>query len=977
MFLKSLEIFGFKSFPNKTRIEFGEGVTALMGPNGCGKSNVVDAVKWVLGEQSAKTLRAGKMEDVIFNGTENRKPLNVAEVTLTISNESGFLDLDISEIAIKRRVYRSGESEYFINNQPVKLREIRELFWDTGVGKVAYSVMEQGKIDQVLSSKPEDRRYLFEEAAGITRFKVKGQEAERKLERTDENIKRISVVLDEVKRSYDSLKVQAEKTKKYQTLSDKIFEAELDVQLLKLRDANFRLNEKTADAENTKKKIAELNENLSSINNSVTENLDLVNEMQAELSEKQKNIFAIAAEQNTKKESCKIYERQQSELKMKISQLNERKRAVNEKIESLQTDIDEQQSSLRTLEKNVIEIEKNISEFEHTIEIALDKIRANNSSVAANEAKIKELEIKRNENELELHNITEDIVTELDKKLNQSGYSSKERADCETEVFNVLGKLKIVISGRKNLFNDAKNFDAANSELHEKIQTSFEEIETLVNSLNEKMQEYKKMSFSFIDEFLSPEGIITKKRTIDKLIRENKTQVENLRAAIAGLHSENAMLDKKIAEYNSTLTSLSVNKTKAVTQADACKQQMSIFKRELVSQENGLHEIENDIFLEEKNFEENEGIVLDLQGEINALEKQGQKLTEELKKLEDAITLRSSNLASKKDKITSLTENIGKQQAMLEKHLTAVDFIKDDIENIKNAFRENYSVDLMEHEERMFKIKENPQDLKNDSVRLKQELKNLGTVNHMAIEEFAEVKERYDFLNTQITDLQKARDDLKRITDEIRAESTEIFLDTYQKIKRNFHNMFRRLFGGGKAEIKLEDPKNVLESGIDIFAQPPGKRLESIGLLSGGERSMTAVALLFATYMVKPSPFCFLDEIDAALDEQNVIRFTTTLKEFASMSQYIVITHNKRTVLGSNTMLGVTMGESGVSTLVSIKLQGDEKQIDEQHRVEADLENFVEEDVPTEEGIYVPERPPKRTGSSASAESVPETEPTT
>jgi len=643
----------------------------------------------------------------------------------------------------------------------------------------------------------------------------------------------------------------------------------------------------------------------------------------------------------------------------------------------LQTDIDEQQSSLRTLEKNVIEIEKNISEFEHTIEIALDKIRANNSSVAANEAKIKELEIKRNENELELHNITEDIVTELDKKLNQSGYSSKERADCETEVFNVLGKLKIVISGRKNLFNDAKNFDAANSELHEKIQTSFEEIETLVNSLNEKMQEYKKMSFSFIDEFLSPEGIITKKRTIDKLIRENKTQVENLRAAIAGLHSENVMLDKKIAEYNSTLTSLSVNKTKAVTQADACKQQMSIFKRELVSQENGLHEIENDIFLEEKNFEENEGIVLDLQGEINALEKQGQKLTEELKKLEDAITLRSSDLASKKDKITSLTENIGKQQAMLEKHLTAVDFIKDDIENIKNAFRENYSVDLMEHEERMFKIKENPQDLKNDSVRLKQELKNLGTVNHMAIEEFAEVKERYDFLNTQITDLQKARDDLKRITDEIRAESTEIFLDTYQKIKRNFHNMFRRLFGGGKAEIKLEDPKNVLESGIDIFAQPPGKRLESIGLLSGGERSMTAVALLFATYMVKPSPFCFLDEIDAALDEQNVIRFTTTLKEFASMSQYIVITHNKRTVLGSNTMLGVTMGESGVSTLVSIKLQGDEKQIDEQHRVEADLENFVEEDVPTEEGIYVPERPPKRTGSSASAESVPETEPTT
>lgn len=976
MFLKSLEIFGFKSFPNKTRIEFGEGVTALMGPNGCGKSNVVDAVKWVLGEQSPKTLRAGKMEDVIFNGTENRKPLNVAEVTLTISNESGFLDLDLSEIAIKRRVYRSGESEYFINNQPVKLREIRELFWDTGVGKVAYSVMEQGKIDQVLSSKPEDRRYLFEEAAGITRFKVKGQEAERKLERTDENIKRISVVLDEVKRSYDSLKVQAEKTKKYQALSDKIFEAELDVQLLKLRDSNFRLNEKSEDVENAKKKIAELQENLSNINNSVSENLDLVNEMQAELSEKQKNIFAVAAEQNTKKENCKIYERRQSELKIKISQLNERKRAVNEKIESLNTDIDEQQAALHDLEKNLVNIEKNIAEFKQTIEIAENKIRTNNTSIAANEAKIKALEIKQNENEAALHNITEDIVTELDKKLNQSGYSSKERSDCETEVFTMLDKLKIVITGRKNLCADARNFDGTGAEFTEKIRMSFDEIETLVDALQEKMQEYKKMSFGFIDEFLSPEGIITKKRAIDKLIQENKTQVENFRTAIAELHTENTNLDKKIGEYHTTLTGLSMNKTKAVTQAESCKQQAGIFKRELASQENGLREIENDIFLEQKNFEENENTILDLQGEINILENKGRILTEELKKLEDAITLRSSDLASKKDKITSLTENLGKQQALLEKHLTAVDYIKADIENIKTAFRENYSVDLMEHEERMFKIKENPQELKNDSVRLKQELKNLGTVNHMAIEEFTEVKERYDFLNTQITDLQKARDDLKRITDEIRAESTEIFLDTYQKIKRNFHNMFRRLFGGGKAEIKLEDPKNVLESGIAIFAQPPGKRLENIGLLSGGERSMTAVALLFATYMVKPSPFCFLDEIDAALDEQNVIRFTTTLKEFASMSQYIVITHNKRTVLGANTMLGVTMGESGVSTIVSIKLQGDEKQIDEQQRIETDMENFVEEDVPVEEGIYIPERPPKRTGVSAEpqAETAPSAE---
>lgn len=235
MFLKSLEIFGFKSFADRTRIEFAAGITALLGPNGCGKSNVVDAMKWVLGEQASKTLRAEKMEDVIFNGTESRKALNVAEVTLTISNENGLLNLEVSEIAIKRRLYRSGESEYFINNTPVRLKELRELFWDTGVGKAAYSVMEQGKIDQILSSKPEERRYLFEEAAGITRFKVRRAEAERKLQKTEENMRQVEGVLTEVRRSYDTLKVQAEKTVKHRAFKEAIFEHDLDIQLLRLK----------------------------------------------------------------------------------------------------------------------------------------------------------------------------------------------------------------------------------------------------------------------------------------------------------------------------------------------------------------------------------------------------------------------------------------------------------------------------------------------------------------------------------------------------------------------------------------------------------------------------------------------------------------------------------------------------------------------------------------------------------------------
>jgi chromosome segregation protein len=239
LFLKHLDIFGFKSFADRTQVEFAEGITALLGPNGCGKSNVVDAVKWVLGEQASRSLRAEKMEDVIFNGTEDRKPLNVAEVSLTIANEAGLLPLDMPEIEIKRRLYRSGESEYYINAQPVRLREVRELFWDTGVGKGAYSVMEQGKIDQVLSSKPEERRYLFEEAAGITRYKLRGAEAERNLAKTEENMRQVEGVLGEVKRSYDSLKVQSEKTIKYRVLREEIFNLELDIQLLRLKQFKY------------------------------------------------------------------------------------------------------------------------------------------------------------------------------------------------------------------------------------------------------------------------------------------------------------------------------------------------------------------------------------------------------------------------------------------------------------------------------------------------------------------------------------------------------------------------------------------------------------------------------------------------------------------------------------------------------------------------------------------------------------------
>ena len=318
MFLKTLEIFGFKSFADKVQIEFTDGVAALLGPNGCGKSNVVDAVKWVLGEQSSKSLRAENMQDVIFAGSETRKPLGVAEVTLLVSNQDEVLPLDLPEVSIKRRLYRSGESEYFINNNLVKLREVRELFFDTGIGKSAYSIMEQGKIDQLLSTKPEERRFVFEEAAGITRYRVRGQEAERKLEKTQENMRHIEGILEEVRRSYGSLKAQAEKAEAYRKLREEIFEVELEIQLLRLKGLledkkkrEGRLDEKSRSREEVARAIGAVNE-------AIARQVDVVNSMESQLVESHKKLYQLDMEKNTRENQIRLFRERITELERSI-----------------------------------------------------------------------------------------------------------------------------------------------------------------------------------------------------------------------------------------------------------------------------------------------------------------------------------------------------------------------------------------------------------------------------------------------------------------------------------------------------------------------------------------------------------------------------------------------------------------------------------------------------------------------------------
>jgi len=976
MKIKRVEIRGFKSFPERTIFEFRPGITAVVGPNGCGKSNVVDAVKWVLGEQASKAMRADKMEDVIFNGTESRKPLNVAEVTLTIANENGLLNLEMSEIAIKRRLYRSGESEYYINNAPVKLKDIRELFWDTGVGKAAYSVMEQGKIDQILSSKPEERRYIFEEAAGITRFKVRGAEAERKLEKTEENMRQIEGILGEVKRSYDSLKVQADKTVKYRALRETVFENELDIQLLRLRGFTQDRDRRTSDIEDMRKKRDAIKDEIDAINASLEKNMDVVNSMEEKLIEYQKEIYGLAVEKNEKDKQAKLLVERQNESKSKAAQLEGRKQAVEMRVETLREDADAQDEIVRDLNRRLGEIEKNITAFEENIALAGNRISANDVAAVRQEGEILALDKERLAMEVELQAITEDIVTELDRKLRDAGYSSRARAEAESAVDGIVGQLKVLVAGRRNIFSDfAKLHSPSEADIKrfgEAAVSAFGDLDGLLARLDEAIAAHRRTAPGFIDEFLSPEGIITKKRAIDDKIQQNRSEIAKKRETIAALKAENTDLVAKIDEYRKTLEGLRLNQVQMKTQSGAAEEQGRLIRRELASQEAQLRDLENELFTEQKRLEDIREQIADIESELATIEHRGKTLTAELEKLEGEISSRHSDVAGKQDALKARTAEMGKAQSQLEKLHMDLAMSETEIRNIKENFRESHSRDLMEFEERMFQINTPAGELRERLAAARQSLKDIGSVNLMAVEEFAETKERYDFLNNQIADLQKARDDLRRITEEIRAESTELFLATYNKIKKNFHNMFRRLFGGGRGEIRLVDPANVLESGIDIYAQPPGKKLENISLLSGGEKSMTAVSLLFATYMVKPSPFCLLDEIDAALDEQNVTRFVNALREFANVSQYIVITHNKKTVMGAGTMLGVTMEESGVTKVIAIKLENEADKHNEDNL--PDLENFEDEDVAPEEGVVVPPRPPRRIhAESAEATAAAET----
>lgn len=893
MFLKSLELNGFKSFPDKTRIEFSEGITSLLGPNGCGKSNIVDSIKWVLGAQSKKALRASSMEDVIFKGTDRREALNMAEVTLLIDNSEHHLSTDITELTIRRRLYRSGQSEYFINGEKCLLKNITDLFMDTGVGKASYSIMEQGKIDQILSNKPEDRRYIFEEAAGISRFKHKIQEAQNNIERSNENIEKLEILRDQAKRTYDRTRSQAERAIEWENLRDEAFSVDVDYHLARLlvykKTAEFREGE----LNEAKKESEEIKERLSLFQDDIKESETLVNQERSKL-------FSIQSEISRNEGKLEGLTNTISALDDRYREALINKEERSQRIESIKRDIDSLSFDIERLEESLSESEDILDERESEIAFSENKERALEEERASSIENATKAENRVDEIQCELKALSEELKIEIEALID--GISS---------------------SSDLSLYEKAKSsFQASIKSLTDEIDknSDYIHIKELSDELIKRAEEFFSSVPDIVNKLISPDGFIKTKERIEEMESNLRSESEEKKTLSQDLRARAEKLEEEIHSQEALLSELKVKKVQLEANISALKAQAENLSSQKDAKEN---EYESEI----ERSESYQRSIDDLQEKIRFNENEKERLEaldrdliKNKESLEERIRNKSSLLSEKATQKESLYKALNDAASRAESASLRIQNLEVMEKELFTQFYEKYSRNLGEYLERMRDDLPQEEESKNRLDDLSRKILSLGSINHLAKDEFQKAEDEYQFLSKELDDCYKSKEDMEKILREILDRSIELFAKTYEDIKVNFREMFRRLFGGGRAELSLTDPENILTSGIEISAEPPGKKLTALSLLSGGERTMTAIALLFATYQVKPSPFCLLDEIDAALDARNIGYFLDVLKEFAKTSQFIIITHNKHTVTGGDTMLGVSQQEPGVSKAVSYRI---------------------------------------------------------
>lgn len=978
MHLKNIRAFGFKSFADKIDLEIKKGITAVVGPNGSGKSNIVDAVRWVLGEQSVKSLRGSDtMSDVIFSGSKTRQPQTRAYVSLVFDNSDHYLNSEFSEVEVKRVIYNTGENEYFINNSKVRLKDVTDLFLDTGAGNDSFNIISQGSVSDIINSKPEARRTIFEDAAGVLKYKKRKEVSLKKLEKTKENLARVKLVIEELEKSVTPLKKQSEVAKKFLNLKEELKNIEIALIASDISKINIDYKKIKSEAESLEKELAGMTSKNTEDNTKLEklklENLKLEETITSKNNEYLKlteNLASLEAEKlvtmERKKYDTGSEKLEEISLKLKEEQLAIKKDITTEqaKLEDVISDIKElsiekdkidndiitEKVKKNSLTTNINEHAKEILVLENKIEILEDNIKNNSKMPNAVRSVLNNMRLEGVHNTIGNLIETENMyATAIDTALGSAAnflVTENEKATRECIDFlksNHLGRatffpLNIIkaksipdkdinlIRNEKGIIDIASKLVKYDKEYDDIIKNQLGNVLVVdnIDTLNKvgKILDYRYRIVSLDGEILYSGGSITggsikqNNNGLNDKLRLNELQ-EKLE--LTKLELEN--LNKEYREFSRSFEELEKNSE------DKSKQLISL-NEILNSRTNKIRGLEDALNKKELEIKGNEDIgdnkldkkLVSILEEASAVAGEKEILASELenlKKEKSELALEINEVESKYHKANvaynSIQNNLKEKEVKLGKYDVKLD-------NLLLELSESYSI-TYEYATSNFEL-DLPEDIARTKVdSLKKDIMKLGEVNIGAIAEFERVNERYEFLLKQSSDLEESSKELNNIIDEMDKIMIERFKNTFDKISTEFNLVFKKLFKGGRGALKLTNPNDLLNTGIDIEAEPPGKKLNSIGLLSGGEKTLTAIAVLFAILNVKPSPFCILDEIEAALDEANVDTFGKYLQEKKDSSQFILITHKKRTMEYADVLYGITMQESGVSKIVSVNLE--------------------------------------------------------
>ena len=787
---------------------------------------------------------------------------------------------------------------------------------DTGVGKSAYSILEQGKIDQILSNKPEDRRYIFEEAAGISRYKAKCIEAQNRIARADEHIAQLMTTVAETKRTYDRTRNQAAKAMQWEELSQRAFDLDVDSSLVRL-DTLLKLKDvreqKKVEAE---RRMQDLKAKLSSFDDDIVQSSEQVDSVRDEVRALELKIASNEATIQGLSDTISTLEDNYRSYIENMNSSEDRCKAIASEIERYKSERMESEDQLALYQESLEEKEGQLKYTQNQLDKSQKEIEELNRIIVKTEDENSKLDHELLSLSEELKDVIEELIAEVDEKTGAE-YSFQRREKANQSLIDSIHSISSSIRRRLEFIDSIANGVEYSKEIARK---DYEKILADIDKLLSLFSEYKSSIPPVVDTLLSPEGLMSKKRSVEAREKEARDEIEKNKAIIANGRTDIGMRQLDIQTFQSNIASIKEHIGSLRSYVDSERDKLKSYDRQILQKELDLED-------ERKKSETARVRVKEIGDRIKAKDDEKSTLVAQIKKLsaerEDAngkLSEKFNALANKRKEKDDAYKAMNDAQHEVEAQAMYITNTENSIKDVFTNFFEKHARNLNEFEERLNDNLRDEASLRAEYEEVQRKIQSLGSINHLAKDEFDQAEDQYKFYTRQLDDYNKAKSDMENVLSEIENKSIELFLESYKTISDNFQAMFKRLFGGGNAELRLVDEDNVLTSGIEILAQPPGKSKATLSLLSGGERSMTAVALLFATYQVKPSPFCILDEIDAALDDRNIGFFLDVLQDFAKESQFIIITHNKHTVTGGNSMLGVSQQEAGVSTAVAYRI---------------------------------------------------------